>query len=836
MMKHLNEIKRIKELMSLISEGEGLKYLERLLKKGSTQTIQKAELAIDDVIKILDDETVQKLQTLGIRDSTDLSSKLSLLDEELASNIAKALMRNSSEYSKMFFNLLKNNETYLIGIEGLEKIIQTNPKIKTIEDVNKIIDVVAEKSGWDPVVTFNLKQNLKPKINFENLVGGDATNYSGIVSKIGAGLFEVSKKGLTIVATVLLVAVSVPWILKYLIREGIQGFNELQTQNNDPNFQDDKLIERIITGNMNSDFTSNYPDYAEALPTSYKNTIVKVIDAAKTPPTNGSTEAVLQTQLYENTNLLRTIADGFHLKYVMDVAMLKGVKINTDEFISQMKDRAIKPFILYKELAEVNVESTFKSLELQREQLVKKYTTILKKCEGESGYLPFDLGNNKDRFYGMVNNLVIGFITKRKVGALGTMAEKAGQVIKTQAGIDISSAASNEDELKTQIESQMINSGFFPNLQQCKYNFQFELNESITIKNKGLVELLKKKDLLLIDEGIGGGGGGTSKSGNTSKKITPSYDTVNCPPKDKLVDFQRWLDNSEKPWYKNGQLKGSGPYGTCGQYTKEAWKTYKTEYEQSKSSGGQQVKPTITIQSINPEIANVSKNVWFYNESGIIPKFYSSSPQYNTENPFDSSVDIIKVVEQAKKLKDNNAFKPVIAYINAVIQMYGYLKITSFSVLPEYKDDIDEYIKTSGGQLLESTIKPLIGLSKLLFEQTTGRVTYRIETKPGQGKFISTKKTNYYPNLTMRAIQSIKQISPTLKLSGKDGLPDEAPIISFVKAKLNVNENPVTNIFTPELQNKIIEYRRRQQLGNADGEGNLDIDIFNSLFPPQNPQ
>ena len=41
-MKHLNEIGRIKELMSLINEGEGLKFLERLLQRGETNSIKKA--------------------------------------------------------------------------------------------------------------------------------------------------------------------------------------------------------------------------------------------------------------------------------------------------------------------------------------------------------------------------------------------------------------------------------------------------------------------------------------------------------------------------------------------------------------------------------------------------------------------------------------------------------------------------------------------------------------------------------------------------------------------------------------------------------------------------
>ena len=152
-MKHLNEIGRIKELMSLINEGEGLKFLERLLKRGEINSIKKAEGAIDDVFKVLDDETISKLESLGIRDATDLGSNLSSLSEDLASNVARGLMRNSSDYSKMFFNLLRNNDTYDTAIKGLEDLIEKNAsKIKTQADVDKIIDALGSKSGWDPVV------------------------------------------------------------------------------------------------------------------------------------------------------------------------------------------------------------------------------------------------------------------------------------------------------------------------------------------------------------------------------------------------------------------------------------------------------------------------------------------------------------------------------------------------------------------------------------------------------------------------------------------------------------------------------------------------------------
>ena len=93
------------------------------------------------------------------------------LSEDLAENVAKALMRSSTDYSKMFFSLLRNNDSYDTAIKGLETLIEKNAKkFKTQADVDKVIDVLASKSGWDPIVTFNVKLNVKPKINISDLI------------------------------------------------------------------------------------------------------------------------------------------------------------------------------------------------------------------------------------------------------------------------------------------------------------------------------------------------------------------------------------------------------------------------------------------------------------------------------------------------------------------------------------------------------------------------------------------------------------------------------------------------------------------------------------------
>ena len=83
-------------------------------------------------LSFLDNETISKLETLGIRDATDLASNLSSLGEDLAANVARGLMRNSSDYSKMFFNLLRNNDSYDTAIKGLEDLIEKNASKITI--------------------------------------------------------------------------------------------------------------------------------------------------------------------------------------------------------------------------------------------------------------------------------------------------------------------------------------------------------------------------------------------------------------------------------------------------------------------------------------------------------------------------------------------------------------------------------------------------------------------------------------------------------------------------------------------------------------------------------
>ena len=186
-MKYVNEVKRIKELMSLINEGEGLKFLERLLTKGDINAIRKSEGAIDDVIKVLDDETISKLEQLGIRDATDLASRLSSLSEDLATNVVKGLMRSSSDYSKMFFGLLRNNDSYDTAIKGLEDLLEKqSKKFNTQADVDKVVDAFASKAGWDPIVTFNVKQNIKPKIDISSLVDGGGPDVSKIMTKVYA--------------------------------------------------------------------------------------------------------------------------------------------------------------------------------------------------------------------------------------------------------------------------------------------------------------------------------------------------------------------------------------------------------------------------------------------------------------------------------------------------------------------------------------------------------------------------------------------------------------------------------------------------------------------------
>jgi len=529
-MKHLNEIGRIKELMSLINEGEGLKFLERLLKRGEINSIKKAEGAIDDVFKVLDDETISKLESLGIRDATDLGSNLSSLSEDLAANVARGLMRSSSDYSKMFFNLLRNNDSYDTAIKGLEDLIEKNAsKIKTQADVDKIIDALGSKSGWDPVVIFNVKQNVKPKVNISDLVntGADASKVMKTVYAVLGG-----EKNYEMVMKYVLGLLGITAVIGFMpLGLGTKAMDWWNNRGKEPQFMDDELIKKIINGTLDSDFETYFPEYSLVISDSFKNNLSKLVTGLKT-----QTQSPYELKLSDD--FFKTIPDGFYLKYVLDYAKSQGVNIVKDDIIEQSIDNISKPFYIYKPLASINSETEFQSFEMNREELVKKYTTIKRKCSNETTWT--DVTPSED-LYNVVNKSVIGYLLNKKKSSVKGAIDIVDKKAKDALGIDLESEVMTEEALKEKINKTLSSSPIFADdiKNGCEFNYSFLISDSLI--RKGLINILeqfgrKKKDNTNVNKNNTSGGG---------VKTFPGPGTVQ--------QFQDWLDTNYPTWLNCGK-------------------------------------------------------------------------------------------------------------------------------------------------------------------------------------------------------------------------------------------------------------------------------------------
>ena len=478
-MKHLNEIGRIKELMSLINEGEALKFLDRLLKRGGDNAIKKAEGDIDDVFRVLDNETISKLETLGIRDATDLASNLSSLGEDLAANVARGLMRNSSDYSKMFFNLLRNNDSYDTAIKGLEDLIEKNAsKIKTQADVNKIIDALGSKSGWDPVVIFNVKQNVKPKFTISDLVDTGA-DVSKVMKNIHAAVG--GEKNYTYITRFILAVIGITAVIGFIpLGLGTKAMDWWNNRGKEPQFMDDELIKKIVNGTLDSDFETYFPEYSLAISDSFKNTLSQRIIGIKS-----QTQSPYELKL--DDEYFKTIPDGFHLKYVLDYAKSQFVNIVKDDIIDQSIDNISKPFYIYKPLASINSETEFQSFEMNREELVKKYTTIKRKCPNETTWT--DVKPSED-IYNTVNKSVIGYLLNKKKSSVKGAIDIVDKKAKDALGIDLESEVMTEEALKEKINKSLGSSPIFEDdiKKGCEFNYSFLIPES----KKGLINILEQ--------------------------------------------------------------------------------------------------------------------------------------------------------------------------------------------------------------------------------------------------------------------------------------------------------------------------------------------------------
>ena len=544
-MKHLQEINRIKEIMSLINEGEGLKYLERLLTKGTTSEIRKAETVIDDIFRALDLDgaTITKLEQLGIRDATDLTRNLSSLSEDLASNVAKSIMRSSSDYSKMFYNMLKNNDYYDESITAILNGIENNSKrFNTQEKVNKAIDKMAEMMRWPDVVTFNLKSNIKPKVDVSKVfstVSTDAPKFVKVLQSVVGGEenYKFFVKWLGIILGGSAIAGVGLWNL------GPKALEWWDNRGNDPQFMDDELIKKIINGSLDSDFATYFNKYEDALSSQYKTVVSTVLTDIKQ---NSSSNPELKL----SENFIPKISDGFHLKYILDQASEQGFTIPKEDLIDDVSEGVSKPFYMYKPLSSINVEEKFRVFEAARQQLLEKYTSLEKKCEGQDDYVKVDLSSDPtdaDELYRKVNEKVIAYLINKEkssaASAIGIIDDKA----KSGLGIDISTGPSNEDELKTQINKILGESTeLFPDLNTCSYKYSFQTGITENKKSLGLVEILKKNG---VTEQFGKNkpkpkapGSQTKKPAQTTTQTTPTQTTPTQTTVDpKIKELQNYL-------------------------------------------------------------------------------------------------------------------------------------------------------------------------------------------------------------------------------------------------------------------------------------------------------
>jgi PKD repeat protein len=353
--------------------------------------------------------------------------------------------------------------------------------------------------------------------------------------------------------------------------------------------------------------------------------------------------------------------------------------------------------------------------------------------------------------------------------------------------------------------------------------FQKKMNENI-----GLSRLLKEQPVF-----SGTQKKNSAKASNTATKPTSSQPN-DCPPN--VVDFQKWLNDTKKPWFNNTQFTGT--LGTCGKATKDAWanQDWKKGYEEFKTSGGVTQPTPTNIESIDKDITDVAKNVTFYDTAGRLIQWLS----YVNNNKFNIDAKMIEIVTLANRRKTGGD-KPIIAYIKSVISNAG-MPVAEIEVDENYKNDIESYINTKK-RLNETTyLKPVIGLSKILLDEA--RIRYLIKNDEGKLFISGEKKSVNRDTLDSNSVISryqnhdITYFKP-LSLVSSGGLPDAAPLVGEVKKKLNqeryynytLEDNTIPNIFNKDLQTAIIQYKREKAITNQESLGEIDFYLVKSLFP-----
>jgi len=296
---------------------------------------------------------------------------------------------------------------------------------------------------------------------------------------------------------------------------------------------------------------------------------------------------------------------------------------------------------------------------------------------------------------------------------------------------------------------------------------------------------------------------------------------------ERVKKFQDWLDENYPTWYKGGKLSKGNGYGAYGPNTRRMYENndVKEKYTNWKKSGGVTPQTATNIESIDKDITDVAKNVTFYDTAGRLIEWLD----FKSNESFDTDPNMVKIVTLANRRKTGGD-TPIIAYIKSVLS-YLRKNVSEIDVEDTYKTDIDSYINSKTPLIENTYLKPVIGLSKILLDET--RIRYLIKNDDGK-LFISGQKTSVNRgNLDSSfVISQYKNNNVTyfkpLSLVSSNKLPDAAPLVGEVKIKLDAADG--NNVFTQNLKDKIIKYRKDNNIAHAYDEGDIDFYLIQSLF------
>lgn len=322
------------------------------------------------------------------------------------------------------------------------------------------------------------------------------------------------------------------------------------------------------------------------------------------------------------------------------------------------------------------------------------------------------------------------------------------------------------------------------------------------------------------------GSSGKPEQGTGGQVVTPPP-VKSCPVgnTDEVKKFQDWLDINAAEWatgYPKGKLNKGQGYGVCGNLTKNAWTTYGNTYKSggNVSGGGGSTPPA----NINSKLLDFAKDIIFYGKGPgrRIDKF-----NYQKRGPeFLNDPDIIKILQMAER--GSGGFG--IQYIRAV---EDFSKDNNLPQIGSF-DINKKYYTTEYGITKDTLIESVLllknsGLINLLLEQSN-RVKFDIYIDDLDRKFIGDV-------INTRKLAINKTCRVTNPLKYRVDLPDEAKLIGIVKNDLEKymdytfnDASEDQNVFTKELENKIIEYRIKNKLNFDYKAGNIDTIFLQHLF------